>query len=57
MDDFIIIYLDNILVYSKNKNKHVKYVQYIFQRLQEHDLRVELKKYFFHKNEIKFLKY
>ena len=57
LDNFVIIYLNNIFIYSKNKKKHVKYIQYIFQWLKEHDLQIKLKKYFFHKNEIKFLKY
>ena len=57
LDNFVIIYLNDILVYSKNKNKYIKYVQYIFQRLQEHDLQIKSKKCFFHKNEIEFLGY
>ena len=38
LNDFIIIYFDDIFVYSKAKKKHIKYVKYIFQELQEYDL-------------------
>ena len=47
----------DIPIYSKNKKKYIKNVQYIFQKLQKHDLQIELKKYSFHKNKIKFLRY
>ena len=33
LDDFIIIYLNDILVYSKNKNEYIKHIQYILQEL------------------------
>ena len=43
-------------MFKKNK-KYIKHIQYIFQKLQEHDLQTKPKKYFFHKNKVEFLKY
>ena len=57
LDNFAIIYLDDIFIYSKSKKEHVKHVRHIFQWLKKHSLWVEPKKCFFHKNEVEFLGY
>ena len=51
------MYFDDIFVYSKTKKTHVKHIQYIFQKLQEHSLWIQLKKYSFHKNKMESLRY
>ena len=33
LDDFYTIYLDNILIYSKNKAKYKEYVKKVLERL------------------------
>ena len=38
LNDFCQIYLNDILIYSKIKKEHVKYVRLILQRLREVDL-------------------
>jgi hypothetical protein len=38
LDDFILIYLDDILIYSKNLKEHRDHVKKILQRLKENDL-------------------
>ena len=38
IDVFVIIYLDDILIFSDNKEDHVKHVQEVLKRLREHDL-------------------
>lgn len=30
---FLIVYLDNILVYSRSKEEHMRHLNYVFQRL------------------------
>ena len=38
IDVFVIIYLDDILIFSDNKEDHVKHFQEVLKRLREHDL-------------------
>ena len=54
---FIITYLDNILIYLKNKKEHVIYIKIILNTLQKAYLRIKLKKYKFYIIELEFLKY
>jgi hypothetical protein len=37
-DDFVVIYIDNILVYSNSMEEHVEHLQKVFQRLRENKL-------------------
>ena len=41
---FVIIYLDDILVYLKNKNYHKKHVRQILNTLKKANLRIILEK-------------
>jgi hypothetical protein len=41
---FIVAYLDDILIYSKNKEEHIEYVRTVLRLLQQHDLLVDPKK-------------
>ena len=34
-DDFYIVYIDNILIYSENKKKYIKYIFFILKRFRE----------------------
>ena len=45
LNDFVIIYLNNIFVYSFTLKQYVKYINKILKRLNERDLRF---KSFFH---------
>ena len=38
LDDCLIIYLDDLLVYSKTQEEHDSHVILVLKRLQEHDL-------------------
>ena len=55
MDIFIIVYLDNIIIYLKKLNKYRKYVRIILEKLLDKRLRCKLKKYKFYKTKINFL--
>jgi len=37
-DDFMAVYIDNILVYSNSMEEHVEYLRKVFQRLRENKL-------------------
>ena len=45
LDILIIIYFDDILIFSKTKKKYIKYIKKVLTALVEKNLRVNLKKY------------
>ena len=45
---FMIIYLDNILIYSKNEKDYKKHIRQILNALKKTDLRIVLEKSQFH---------
>ncbi|KAL0393056.1 UNVERIFIED_CONTAM: RNA-directed DNA polymerase [Sesamum radiatum] len=38
LDWFVVVYLDDIVIYSESLNKHVKHLRAVFQRLREYEL-------------------
>ncbi len=57
LNQFIIVYLDDILVYSKMKKEHVQHVKKVLQTLQKVDLRIKSEKSEFHVQSVQFLKF
>ena len=57
LDHGVVVYLDDILIYSENMDDHIKLVQKVLERLEQHDLAVSLKKSVFHHEEVEFLGY
>ena len=55
LDQFVIVYLDNILIYSKNKDEHTKHVKKVLEKLREHHLFGKLSKCEFFKDELEYL--
>ena len=55
VDTIYIVYLDNILIYLNNKDKHVKHVKQILQQLRAQGLYTKLLKYIFYTKNVKFL--
>ncbi|QRV82688.1 Retrotransposable element Tf2 protein [Ceratobasidium sp. AG-Ba] len=54
LDIYVIIYLDDILVFSKNKEDHERHVREVLSRLQKHNLYCNLAKCFFGVEEIDY---
>ena len=52
---FVIVYLDDILIFSKNISKHHKHVQEVLSHFQKHHLWVKPEKFIFHSDWVKFL--
>jgi Reverse transcriptase (RNA-dependent DNA polymerase) len=50
LDVYVIIYLDDILIFSGNKNDHYQHVSEVLKRLQKHGLYANGKKCDFHLN-------
>jgi len=57
LNQFIIVYLDDILVYSKTKKEHVQHVKKVLQTLKKVDLRIKSGKSEFHVQSVQFLKF
>ena len=57
LDIFCVVYLDDILVYSKNVNEHEKHVRLVFKALRKYHLKVGLDKCKFDATEVRFCGY
>ena len=54
-NDFVLAYLDDILVHSKSLSDHLRDLDEVLRRLAENDLRLNPKKCFWGKNELEYL--
>jgi len=57
LDHGVVVYLDDILIYSENMEYHIKLVRKVVDRLEQQNLAVMLKKSVFHQVEVEFLGY
>lgn len=58
LDNSVIIYLDNILIYTKDPGElHMNVVRRILEKLQKYSFFVNLKKCCFHQNKVCFLRF
>src|SRR6266498_408525 len=55
--NFILVYLDDIIIYSKIWKEHLNHLQLVFKALKEVGLIVKVKKCDFAKKELKFLRH
>ena len=53
--DFVMAYLDDIIIFSKNEEEHLKHIEIIFQKLKEAGLKLKESKCDFFKKEIHYL--
>ena len=57
LDIFTIVYLDDILIYSKSQEEHDLHVCQVLARLREYGLYAKLEKCAFDKSQVEFLGY
>jgi RNase H-like domain found in reverse transcriptase/Reverse transcriptase (RNA-dependent DNA polymerase)/Integrase zinc binding domain/Chromo (CHRromatin Organisation MOdifier) domain/Retroviral aspartyl protease len=57
LDDFVIVYLDDILIFSKTIEEHKEHVHQVLRKLREAKLLVEPAKSEFHTQRVKYLGY
>jgi hypothetical protein len=55
LDTFVVIFIDDILIYSKTEAEHEKHLRLVLQRLREHKLYAKLSKCEFWIDEVPFL--
>ena len=55
IDDFVLVYLDDILVFSTTEHEYEHHLRLVFQKLREHKLQAKLKKCEFAKPRVKYL--
>jgi hypothetical protein len=44
LDKFVVVFIDDILIYSKSKGEHAKHLRIVLQRLRDHKLYAKLSK-------------
>ena len=54
LDEFIIVYLNNIIIYFNSKEEYFKYIKWVLQRLTDKKMLVAIKKYKFYIIKTKF---
>ena len=55
IDIYVVIYLDDILIFSENEEDHIKHVKTVLSRLESNSLYAKLKKCSFHATTVEFL--
>jgi hypothetical protein len=55
LDKFVVVFIDDILVYSKNEEEHAEQLRNVLQRLRDHKLYAKFSKYEFWLDSVKFL--
>jgi hypothetical protein len=55
LEKFVVVFIDDILVYSNNEAEHAEHLHIVLQRLRDHRLYAKLSKCDFWLKEIKFL--
>jgi cell fate regulator YaaT (PSP1 superfamily) len=44
LDKFVVVFIDDILIYSKNEEEHAQHLRIVLNRLREHKLYVKFSK-------------
>jgi hypothetical protein len=55
LDKFVVVFIDDILVYSKSEEEHVEHLRIVLTRLRDHQLYVKFSKCEFWLKEVQFL--
>jgi hypothetical protein len=55
LEKIVLVFVDNILVYSKNREEHEEHLKMVLQVLREHQLYAKFSKCDFFKKEIQYI--
>ena len=56
-DKFMCVYIDDIMVYSRNEEEHLRHLEFVLARMEEYHLKVRFSKCYFARSELDFLGY
>ena len=54
LDKFVVVFIDDVLLYSRTKEEHVEHLRVVLQTLREHKLNAKLSKCEFWLSEVTF---
>ena len=54
LDDFIMVYLDNIIIYLNSEKEYKEYIKWVLKRLYKENILVIIKKYKFYTKKTNF---
>jgi hypothetical protein len=57
LDNFVVCYIDEILIFSKNMADHEHHVHLVLEKLQEVELYAKLEKCVFYQSKVQFVGY
>ena len=55
LDDFIMVYLDNIIIYLNSKKEYKEYIKQVLSKLYKENMPVIIKKYKFYTKKTNFI--
>src|SRR6266568_8879687 len=55
LDEFVIAYLDNIIIYLNIKKEYKEYIKWVLKRLYDKNIPIAIKKYKFHTRKTDFM--
>ena len=55
LDKFVVVFIDDILIYSKSKEEHAEHLRIVLQWLRDHKLYAKFSKCAFWLEEVQFL--
>jgi hypothetical protein len=57
LQKFVIVYFDDVFLYSRTLDKHLEHLRLVFQRFKEEGLKLRFKKCFFGLQDMEYLGY
>ena len=57
MDDFIIVYLNNIIIYLNNEQEHEEHIKWVLKKLYKEDMPIIIKKCEFYTRKTDFVRF
>jgi hypothetical protein len=57
LDKFVMVFIDDILIYSKSEEEHMRHLRVILQSLRDHQLYAKFSKCAFWLKEVPFLRH